>query len=132
MNQILIVWLINALALLARPYVVPSVQVDGVVRTEAVVVLPWINHLVRSDLALAAMLVEEVDEALSVSAPCDPGDAVFFHDLTLHASHPNVSGQDRYAWIVTYRNAAEEDLTYDWSVAAAVVRGERKVATGKA
>ena len=75
---------------------------------------------------------DAVDEALAVSAPCDPGDAVFFHDLTLHASHPNASGQDRYAWIVTYRNAAEEDLTYDWSVAAAVVRGERKVATGKA
>lgn len=72
---------------------------------------------------------DAVDEALAVSAPCDPGDAVFFHDLTLHASHPNVSGQDRYAWIITYRNAAEEDLTYDWSVAAAVVRGERKVAT---
>ena len=67
-----------------------------------------------------------VDESLAVSVPCEPGDAVFFHDLTLHASHPNVSGEDRYAWIVTYRSAAEEDLTYDWSVAAAVVRGEKK------
>ena len=66
---------------------------------------------------------DAVDESLAVSAPCEPGDAVFFHDLTLHASHPNTSGQDRYAWIITYRNAAEEDLTYDWSVAAAVVRG---------
>ena len=66
---------------------------------------------------------DAIDETLAVSAPCEPGDAVFFHDLTLHASHPNTSGQDRYAWIITYRNAAEEDLTYDWSVAAAVVRG---------
>jgi phytanoyl-CoA hydroxylase len=69
---------------------------------------------------------DAVDETLAVSLPCEPGDAVFFHDLTLHASHPNTSGQDRYAWIVTYRNAAEEDLTYDWSVAAAIVRGERR------
>ena len=67
---------------------------------------------------------DAIDETLAVSAPCEPGDAVFFHDLTLHASHPNVSGEDRYAWIITYRNAAEEDLTYDWSVAAKVVRGE--------
>lgn len=65
----------------------------------------------------------KVDEARAVSVPCAVGDAVFFHDLALHASHPNLSGQDRYAWIVTYRNAREEDLTYDWAVAAERVRG---------
>lgn len=59
-----------------------------------------------------------VEERLAVSVPCAVGDAVFFHDLTLHASHPNTTGEDRYAWIVTYRNAAEEDLTYTWATAA--------------
>lgn len=66
-----------------------------------------------------------VDETLAVSIPCEPGDAVFFHDLLLHASHPNTSGTDRYAWIVTYRNAAEDDLTYEWARAAKIVRGQK-------
>ena len=66
----------------------------------------------------------KVEEDRAVSVPCGVGDAVFFHDLVLHASHPNRSGQDRYAWIVTYRNADEEDLTYDWAVAAERVRGQ--------
>lgn len=63
----------------------------------------------------------EVDERLAISVPCAVGDAVFFHDLTLHASHPNTTGQDRYAWIITYRSAAVNDLTYPWAVAAEVL-----------
>ncbi len=66
-----------------------------------------------------------VDESLAVTVACDPGDAVLFHDLTLHASFPNTSGTARWALISTYRNAAEPDLEYDWAVAAQVVRGTK-------
>ncbi|MDE2125751.1 MAG: phytanoyl-CoA dioxygenase family protein [Armatimonadetes bacterium] len=64
-----------------------------------------------------------VDESRAVDAVCAVGDAVLFHDLTLHASYPNRSGNDRYSLISTYRSAAEPDIRYDWAVAAEVVRG---------
>ncbi len=64
-----------------------------------------------------------VDEARAVTVPAGPGDVIFFHDLTLHASFPNTSGQDRWALISTYRSASEPDLQYEWAVAAAIVRG---------
>jgi phytanoyl-CoA hydroxylase len=67
----------------------------------------------------------EVDESQAVAVPAAPGDAVLFHDLTLHASFPNRSGRDRWALISTYRSASEPDLAYDWAVAAEVVRGAR-------
>jgi hypothetical protein len=34
-------------------------------------------------------------EADAVDVPLQAGDVLFFHDLTVHASHPNVSGDDR-------------------------------------
>lgn len=71
--------------------------------------------------------VVKEDKALSI--PCEVGDAIFFHDLLLHASHPNLAGTDRYSFITTYRSCAEPDLAYSWAVAAKVVRG---TATGEA
>ncbi|GAB4451317.1 MAG: hypothetical protein OHK0029_00250 [Armatimonadaceae bacterium] len=74
---------------------------------------------------------DAVDETNTLVIPCNIGDAVLFHDLTLHASYPNISGKDRWTLISTYRNAAEEDLEYPWAVAAQVVRGQKpKVAPG--
>ncbi len=69
---------------------------------------------------------EAVDESRAVAVPAAPGDAIFFHDQTLHASFPNRSGADRWALISTYRSASEADLAYDWAVAAQVVRGVGK------
>ena len=69
---------------------------------------------------------DALDETKAVSAEIEAGGAVFFHDLTLHASHPNKSGADRWVWIPTYRNAQADDLDYPWALAAAVVRGKRK------
>ena len=40
---------------------------------------------------------------------------VIFHDLTLHASHNNTSGKDRWVWIPTYRDARAEDPEYEWA-----------------
>lgn len=71
-----------------------------------------------------------VDESQALIAPCEPGDAIIFHDLTLHSSFPNTSGADRWALISTYRSASEPDLDYDWSVAAAVVRGAKSLSPG--
>ena len=68
---------------------------------------------------------DAVDESLAITAELEAGGAVFFHDLTLHASHPNRSGSDRWVWIPTYRDAKAEDDDYPWAVAAKVVRGEK-------
>lgn len=67
---------------------------------------------------------DTVDESQAEILACDAGDAVIFHDLTLHASCANVSGADRWALISTYRSASEPDLDYSWAVARAVVRGK--------
>jgi ectoine hydroxylase-related dioxygenase (phytanoyl-CoA dioxygenase family) len=66
-----------------------------------------------------------IDESKVVAAPCAVGDAIFFHDLLLHASYPNTAGAERYSFITTYRSAGEPDLEYGWAVAAAVVRGRK-------
>ncbi len=68
---------------------------------------------------------DAVDESLAVTAEIEAGGAVFFHDLTLHSSHPNVSGEERWVWIPTYRDAKAEDNDYPWAVAAKVLRGEK-------
>ena len=46
--------------------------------------------------------------------PVARGDAVFFHDLTLHASCPNPSGRDRWTAIATYRDASQPDASTVW------------------
>jgi phytanoyl-CoA hydroxylase len=66
---------------------------------------------------------DALDESRAVTAEIEAGGAVFFHDLTLHSSHPNRSGADRWVWIPTYRDAQADDTDYSWAVAAAVVRG---------
>ncbi|MDE2886721.1 MAG: phytanoyl-CoA dioxygenase family protein [Gemmatimonadota bacterium] len=42
------------------------------------------------------------------------GDAVFFHDQTLHGSFPNTSGADRWSFISTYRDGSERDESTVW------------------
>ena len=56
MRYLLIVWLINALALLALPYLVPSVQVDSFVTAlAAALVLGLVNTLIRPLLVLLTL-----------------------------------------------------------------------------
>jgi putative membrane protein len=56
MRNLLLVWLINALALLALPYVVPSVQVDGFATAlVAALVLGLVNTLIRPVLVLLTL-----------------------------------------------------------------------------
>ncbi|MEZ4713181.1 MAG: phytanoyl-CoA dioxygenase family protein [Caldilineaceae bacterium] len=57
---------------------------------------------------------KDVDAARVDTLPVERGDAVFFHDLTLHASCPNPSGRDRWTAIATYRNADQPDASTVW------------------
>ena len=66
---------------------------------------------------------ETVDESAAVTAPLEAGGAVFFHDLTMHASHPNTQRRERWTWIPTYRDAQADDPPYSFAVANSVVRG---------
>ncbi len=65
-----------------------------------------------------------VDEAQAVIGEVPAGGAVFFLDLTLHASYPNTSGEDRWAWIGTYRDTRAGTEEYSWAKARVVLRGE--------
>lgn len=47
------------------------------------------------------------DEQMSV--PLESGSVLFFHDLLLHASNPNIDGNDRYCMIPTYRSVEDND-----------------------
>ena len=51
------------------------------------------------------------------TAPVPRGAGIFFHDLTLHASCPNINGQDRWSVIPTYRDAAQQDSSTVWPTA---------------
>jgi ectoine hydroxylase-related dioxygenase (phytanoyl-CoA dioxygenase family) len=64
-----------------------------------------------------------VDPTRIVTVPAPAGTGTLFHDLTLHASHPNRAHTDRYALAISYKDAAAEDLEYPAMTAAAVVRG---------
>jgi putative membrane protein len=55
-RNIFLVWLINALALLALPYVVPSVQVDSIYTALiAALILGLVNTLIRPLLVLLTL-----------------------------------------------------------------------------
>ena len=69
-----------------------------------------VNHVLSGDQAGADLeRVEEARKRLDlVHATMDPGDAMFFHSNTLHASAANNSDHPRWAMICCY-NAASND-----------------------
>lgn len=67
MGKLVLVWLINALALLALPYVVPSVQVSGFLTAlVAALVLGLVNSLIRPVLVLLTLPVTLVTLGLFI------------------------------------------------------------------
>lgn len=67
MRNILLVWLINALALLALPYVVPSVEVAGFgTALVAALVLGLVNTLIRPVLVLLTLPITLVTLGLFI------------------------------------------------------------------
>jgi hypothetical protein len=81
----------------------------------------------RAAQALGERFTEDgfavIPALISRGVPCPAGTAAVFHDLTLHASHPNSARRDRYALAISYKDAAADDLDYPAMTAAAVVRG---------
>jgi len=57
--------------------------------------------------------------------PVNAGDAIFFHDLALHASCPNLNGADRWTAIATYRSGSEMDESTVWQKSM-VLSGQSK------
>ncbi len=64
---------------------------------------------------------EQIDEEAAMTVALPAGGVVLFHDLLLHASHPNTAGTDRFVWIPTYREAHAVDPNYPWAVARRVL-----------
>ncbi|MDX1682070.1 MAG: phytanoyl-CoA dioxygenase family protein, partial [Phycisphaeraceae bacterium] len=52
-----------------------------------------------------------------VSMPSEAGDGILFHDRRVHSSHRNVSAEDRFALISTYRDGALADDSTVWETA---------------
>ncbi len=65
---------------------------------------------------------EDLPDTPIVTAAAHRGDAIFFHDLLIHGSHPNRVGGDRWSLISTYRNGLARDDSKVWS-SALLVRG---------
>jgi phytanoyl-CoA hydroxylase len=73
---------------------------------------------VKDGVGFAYRLTEEMVAGMPVETlPVKRGDAVFFHDLTLHASCPNSSGRERWTAIATYRSGAHKDTSSVWQTA---------------
>ncbi len=67
---------------------------------------------------------EDVLQEFSIETlPVRRGDAIFFHDLTLHDSCPNTSGRDRWCAISTYRDSSQKDSSTIWRTSI-VLSGE--------
>ena len=63
---------------------------------------------------------EDLKGLREVTVEANIGDAVFFSDLAVHSSHPNVAGTDRWSLISTYRDASVKDESTVWATAMAV------------
>ena len=58
---------------------------------------------------------EEIAGLPETTLAVNRGDAVFFHDQTLHSSWPNTTGADRWSFISTYRDASVRDESTVWT-----------------
>lgn len=57
---------------------------------------------------------EDLGDRPIITVPVQQGSAIFFHDLALHSSCPNINGQDRWSVIPTYRDAGVHDESTVW------------------
>jgi ectoine hydroxylase-related dioxygenase (phytanoyl-CoA dioxygenase family) len=55
------------------------------------------------------------DERTEVALPAKAGSVIFWHSLTLHASHPNRTERPRRALVIEYKNPAHRLLTGSFS-----------------
>jgi phytanoyl-CoA hydroxylase len=71
----------------------------------------------RTDLPENAALVES-----KVAARLNPGDALFFHCLTLHAAGKNLTNDTKYSLVFTYRPEDDPPLPGTRSAASPEIR----------
>lgn len=57
---------------------------------------------------------EDVADLPGETVPVNRGDVIFFSDRTVHSSHPNQTGEDRWSFISTYRSACVPDSSDVW------------------
>ena len=69
---------------------------------------------------------EEIAGLPETTLAVNRGDAVFFHDQTLHSSWPNTTGADRWSFISTYRDASVRDDFDGLEASDGRHRGERE------
>jgi ectoine hydroxylase-related dioxygenase (phytanoyl-CoA dioxygenase family) len=86
-------------------------------------VIPGTQHefIVHEQVTTAEGFGNRLPERLlpmhrSVDAIMATGDVVYFQDHTVHASHPNRSGQERWSLIPTWRPVGGEDTLDFWKV----------------
>jgi ectoine hydroxylase-related dioxygenase (phytanoyl-CoA dioxygenase family) len=102
-----------------RPKLSVWIALDDVSRHNgALKVLPGRHHSVLDHGQATGVPTNEFTNTIAsipqdapgeVIAEMKAGDALFFSDLTPHASCPNESGEDRYAIISTYHAPAEDE-----------------------
>jgi phytanoyl-CoA hydroxylase len=78
--------------------------------------LGLINHYNRDGLFTGVVQDEHAFDASSeVALTAKAGSVIFWHSLTLHASHPNRTEQPRRALVIEYKNPAHRLLTGSYS-----------------
>lgn len=78
--------------------------------------LGLINHYDKEGLFTG--IVQDThgfDERTEVALPAKAGSVIFWHSLTLHASHPNRTEKPRRALVIEYKNPAHRLLTGSFS-----------------
>ncbi|MBI1336879.1 MAG: hypothetical protein GC164_07945 [Phycisphaera sp.] len=73
------------------------------------------RQTVRNDRGFSNQVRErDIADQPLVTAAARCGDAIFFHDLLVHGSHPNRTGKDRWSLISTYRSGKTPDPSQVW------------------
>lgn len=78
--------------------------------------LGLINHYDKAGLFTGIVQDQRgFDEGTEVALPTTAGSVIFWHSLTLHASHPNRTEKPRRALVIEYKNPAHRLLTGSYS-----------------
>ena len=76
------------------------------------------RHDVADDQSFERRILDsDVTGLPVVTVPVKRGGALFFSDATVHGSHPNAQGADRWSFISTYRDASVKDDSDVWKSA---------------
>jgi ectoine hydroxylase-related dioxygenase (phytanoyl-CoA dioxygenase family) len=86
------------------------------------------HHSIGHDVRVHGLETEEVDPRLAVACPLPPGGCTIHHCRTLHYAGPNLSGQPRRAYILTFRQPPirlDQPHDFPWLAARRAARQAR-------